>query len=133
MHALHNIHAALVSDAVLVDTQPVSDRPPVTAGGLQLGTLDMREWSETIRAVDRLIASTVAAGLYEPGHEERFTVTDTFDTGLEAVETVGDWCGTRVKPALASQARSAKGPVTLRQEVRLRLFRRSAGDVPAPV
>ncbi|MFL5954411.1 MAG: hypothetical protein ACJ76I_09925, partial [Gaiellaceae bacterium] len=71
MHALTNIHAALAPDAILVDTQPFGERPSVAAGGAELGTLDMREWLETIRAVDALFAETVAAGLYELQHEER--------------------------------------------------------------
>jgi hypothetical protein len=32
VHALHNIHSALAPDAILVDTQPVSARPPVAGG-----------------------------------------------------------------------------------------------------
>ena len=56
MHALRNIHSTLAPDAVLVDTQPVSARAPVAAEGVTLGTLDMREWLETIKAVDELVA-----------------------------------------------------------------------------
>ena len=84
MHALHNIHAALAPDAILVDTQPLGERPSVAAGGAELGTLDMREWLETVSAVDALFAETIAAGLYELWHEERISVTDTFDTGPDA-------------------------------------------------
>lgn len=47
MHALHNIHAALAPDATLVDTQPVSARPPVATDGVRLGTLDMRDRLDT--------------------------------------------------------------------------------------
>ncbi len=65
MHALHNIHTALAPDGILVDTQPVSARPPVAADGVILGTLDMREWLDTIQAVDERFAETIGAGLYE--------------------------------------------------------------------
>jgi hypothetical protein len=127
VHALHKIHGALAANGILVDTQPVSDRPAVAAGGLQLGELDMREWLETIRAVDERIAETVRSGLFDLRHEERFTVTDTFDDGRECVETVAGWQGTRVPRALAGRAHSATGPVTVEQEVRLRLLIRAAG------
>jgi hypothetical protein len=69
VHALRNIHAALVPGAILVDTQPVSAHPSVTADGTTLGTLDMREWLQTIEAVDERLAETVAAGLYDLQHE----------------------------------------------------------------
>jgi hypothetical protein len=55
VHALRNIHAALVPAGKLVDTQPVSARPHVTAKGARVGSLDMREWIETIHAVDERV------------------------------------------------------------------------------
>ena len=124
MHALRNIHAALAPDAILVDTQPLGERPSVAAGGAELGTLDMREWLETVRAVDALFAETVTAGLYELRHEERISVTDTFDTGPECLTAAEGWRGTRVPRLLASRLAATQVPVTVVQEVRLRLLRR---------
>jgi hypothetical protein len=124
VHALHNIHAALASDAILVDTQPVSARPAVAANGVTLGTLDMREWLKTIHAVDELIAETIVAGFYELQHEQRFLVTDTYDTGAECLETVSSWRGTRVPRALARHIATASSCVTVQQEVRLRVLGR---------
>jgi hypothetical protein len=125
VHALRNIHAALAPDAMLVDTQPVSPHPPVSAGGIELGALDMRDWLETIDAVDEHVAETIAAGLYELQHEQQFTVRDTFDDGPECVETVSSWRGTHVPAALAARIRAARPPMTVAQEVRLRLLRRA--------
>ncbi len=124
MHALHNIHAALVSDAMVVDTQPVSARPPVAANGKTLGTLDMGDWSDTIQAIAKLVAETIADGLYELQHESRFVVTDSFDSGPECLETVAGWRGTRVPASVATGLAAATSQVTVRQEVRLRLLRR---------
>lgn len=123
MHALHNIHAALTPDGLLVDTQPLSPHPPVAAEGAELGTLDMREWLDTIRAVDHLIAEVVDAGFYEMQQEARFVVTDAFDNGRECLETVSSWRGTRVPSSLVSRLGATQAPVTVEQEVRLRLFR----------
>lgn len=123
MHALHNIHAALTPDGLVVDTQPLSPHPPVAADGAELGTLDMREWRDTIRAVDHLIAEVVDAGFYETQHEARFTVTDAFDNGHECLETVSSWRETRVPSSLVSRLGATQAPVTVEQEVRLRLFR----------
>jgi hypothetical protein len=131
VHALHNIHAALASDAILVDTQPLAERPSVAAGGAELGTLDMREWLETIRAVDALFAQTIAAGLYQLQHEERISVTDTFDTGPECLTTANGWRGTQVPRLLASRLAATQLPVTVVQEVRVRLLRR-ATQTPEP-
>jgi hypothetical protein len=130
VHALRNIHAALVPGAILVDTQPVSAHPPVNADGTTLGALDMREWLETIEAVDERVAETLAAGLYDLQHEQRFTVVDTFDDAPECLETLSGWRGTRVPAALATRIRNARRPLSVAQEVRLRLLRRGGPPLP---
>jgi hypothetical protein len=124
VHALHKIHAALAPDAILVDTQPASGRPPVAADGVTLGTLDMRDWSDTIQGIDELVSETIADGLYELQHESRFVVTDSFDQGPECLETVAGWRGTRVPSDIATGLAAATTRVTVEQEVRLRLLRR---------
>jgi len=126
VHALRNIHAALATDGILVDTQPVSASPTVALGGGELGSLDMREWLDTIHAVDERTAETIAAGLYELEHESRFVVTDTYDNGPECLEIVSGWRGTRVSLALSQQLAAATSRVSVQQEIRLRLLRCAA-------
>ena len=123
MHALHNIHAALAPDGLLVDTQPISAHPRVTAADVDLGPVDMRGWVDTIRAVDERFTETIAAALYELQREERFTVTDSFDDGHECLETVSSWRDTRVPFSLASRLETTHAAVSVEQEVRLRLLR----------
>jgi hypothetical protein len=124
VHALHNIHAALLPEAILVDTQPVSARPPVAADGVTLGRLDMRDWLDTIHAVDDLVEETIAGGLYALEHESWLVVTDTYDNGPECLEIVRGWRGTHVPRGVIRRLAAATSPVTVRQEVRLRLLRR---------
>jgi len=128
VNALRKIHAALIRDGLLVDTQPVAARPQVQAGSRLLGTLDMREWLKTIEAVDELVARTVDGGLYVIEHEQRFLVTDTFESGRELVETVSGWQGTRISRTLADRVVAAPPLVCVHQEVRLRLLRTRGGQ-----
>ena len=125
MHALHNIHDALTPGGILVDTQPVSDRPAVAADGVTLGTLDMREWLDTIQAVDERLVETISAGLYELQHESRFVVTDTYDNGPECLKIIDSWQGTRVPDSVSTRLAVTTSQVTVQQEVRLRLLRRA--------
>jgi hypothetical protein len=108
---------------MVVDTQPVSPRPVIEASGGRLGRLDMREWLRTIALVDERVEQTIEAGLYSVETERRFMVTDVWDSAAECVETVGSWQGTRIAPALAERVRVAQAPLTVDQEVRLRLLR----------
>jgi len=90
--ALERIHAALDESGVVVDTQPVSARPPVVGINGQLGTLDMREWAKTIASVDARIVETIDRGLFSVAADEHVVVTDAYDVG-------GDPCSARVGPA----------------------------------
>jgi hypothetical protein len=125
VNALRRIHASLVPGGLVVDTQPVSPRPPVEAAERELGTLDMRPWRRTVDAVDRLVAQTIEDGLYVLDGQHRFVVADTFDNGAELVETVSGWRGTRISAALAKRVAAAAPPMRVYQEVRLRLMRRA--------
>ena len=120
--ALRAIHTALVPGGLLVDTQPVSSQPPVSADGVILGQLDMSEWGGTIAAVDRSFDQVIGE-LYVVETERHFVVTDSYDSGAEFAENVGNWRGTRIPDLVARRAAAANPPLTLDQDIRLRLMR----------
>jgi hypothetical protein len=124
VHALRTIHASLAPDGLLVDTQPISPHPRVTANGAELGTLDMREWVETIHAVDERVNETIAAGLYELTDERDLLVTSTFDDGPDCLAITGAWQGTHVPELLADRLADLRDEVAVEQQVRLRVLRR---------
>lgn len=128
MHALRNIHAVLVPDGLLVDTQPIGAEPRVAAGGAELGTLDLHEWIETIHAVDERVDEAVASGLYEKTDERALVIRSTFDDGPDCLAVTGTWRGTRVPQPLAERLAAVRDQVTVDQQVRLRVLRRA----PAP-
>jgi hypothetical protein len=123
VHALRRIHAALVPGGVVVDTQPVSPRPPVTTPAGELGTLDMRGWAGIVDAVDERVALAVDEGLFAIATEPSFVVADTFDSGPAVVETVKNWQGTTIPRPLGARLAEQSGVVRVHQEVRLRLLR----------
>ncbi|NUT56635.1 MAG: hypothetical protein HOQ03_11735 [Thermoleophilia bacterium] len=124
MHALRNIHAALVPGGLLVDTQPIGPQPRVRGAGRELGTIDMHEWIETIHAVDKRVVETIAARLFQQTDERTLVIRDTFDDGPQCLETIGTWRGTRVPQPLADRLAATRDQVTVDQQVRLRLLRR---------
>jgi hypothetical protein len=128
VHALHNIHAALVPGGLLIDTQPVGPHPRVAANGAELGTLDMHEWLQTIRAVDERVAETIAAGLFEQTDGRTLVIRDTFDDGPNSLETIGTWRGTHVPQPLADRLTAVRDEVTVDQQVRLRVLRRGTAS-----
>ena len=83
----------------------------------------MRDWLRTVEAVDALLAQTVDAGLFAVEGEQRFIVTDEWDSGAESAEMIARWHGTRLSSALARRIAAAAPPVSINQEVRLRVLR----------
>jgi hypothetical protein len=122
VNALCTIHRALVPGGLVIDTQPVSARPPIEAGGRELGRVDMREWARMIQAVDERVAETLADGLFDLVEERRFVVTDTFDSGAELVTEVREWAGTLIPPELAERVEGCAAPVNLHEDVRMRVL-----------
>ena len=124
--ALRLLHDALVPDGKVIDTQPLSPQPAVFIAGKPVGPLDLREWVRTIAAVDAEIEQALGDGLFTLEAEERFMVTDSFDSGSECLDEVQEWAGPRVPKALEAKIRAAAAPVTLEQEVRLRVLAKPA-------
>jgi hypothetical protein len=122
--ALTRIHAALVPGGMLVDTQPVSLRMPVTLDGEPIGELDDTEWLEMVGAVDDEVERTLESALFELRHEERYAVVHEFGSGRDCLDEVGAWVGTRVPPEVASRLQEGSARTTIEHDVRLRLLRR---------
>jgi hypothetical protein len=123
VHALRQLHAALVPAGIVVDTQPLSPRSRVEDAGGRLGRLDMRDWRQTIDAVDARVAQAIEAGLFAVGGERVVEVADQFDSGHEFLDVVGGWRGTRIPASVTERAAAARPPIRVIQDVRLRLLR----------
>ena len=122
--ALTRIHAALVPRGVLVDTQPVSPRLPVTLDGEPIGELEDEEWLEIVAAIDAEIEQVLAAGVFELRHEERYSVVHEFGSGRECLDVVAGWAGTNVPEDVGALLEGGNARTTVEQDTRLRLLDR---------
>lgn len=134
MNALHHIHQALEPAGLVIETQPISARPPVESRSGPLGTLDMREWARTIAAIDGQIEETLRDGRFQLRDVRHFVVTDEYDDGSELVEVTREWAGTRFDEGFAQRVGHERSPVRLHQTVRLRVLqtRRRGGPAGYP-
>jgi hypothetical protein len=123
VNVLHKLHAALVPGGLIIDSQPVSAHPAVTAASRELGTLDLRAWAQTIAEIDVQIATTIHTGLFTVQAQQELVVTDSFTSGAELVAVVSSWAGTEIAPALAEQIAAEPGEASVHQDIRLRILR----------
>ena len=124
MDVLRFVHEATAPGGWLVEAHPVPSRPPVEAGGAELGRLDDTEFGEAVAAAERALERTVAERLFVAEGEREIEVVERFDDGADMVQTVSEWEGVVVPPGLAERAREARGPVDVRQRVVYRRYRR---------
>ena len=122
--ALTRIHAALVPGGVLVDTQPVGPRLPVTLDGEPIGELEDEEWLDIVAAVDTEIEKVLAAGVFELRHEERYSVVHEFGSGRDCLDVVAGWVGTNVPEDVGALLEGGNARTTVEQDTRLRLLDR---------
>src|SRR2546430_7141784 len=92
--------AALVPGGVLVDTQPVGPRLPVTLDGEPIGELEDDEWLEIVAAVDVEIEKVLAAGGFELRPQEGHSLVHEVRSRRECLDGVAGWGRTKLPPGV---------------------------------
>lgn len=127
MHALHNVHAALVPGGILLDTHPVRPASQVRAGGRDLGRLDESAFFAMAAGAEEALEEVVGDGLFEPEAEAVIDIRERLDSVEEFFEIVGNREKTRIPRKVARNVRAAEPPIWLHERLALRVFRRAAG------
>jgi hypothetical protein len=123
VHALRNVHQALVPDGMLLDMHPIPPSTRVEVDGRSLGELDDAEFMEAVAQTEAGLEETVAEGLFVFETEREFDWLERFDSGQELIEDVESWGDVRIPERVAARILSAEPPVDLWERVVLRRFR----------
>ena len=123
MHALRQIHQALVPGGTLLDMHPVPPSTRAEVRGESLGEFDDSEFMATVASAESAI---VTSGLFSQESEILFDYRERYEDAREMLEDiVHDWDGCRVPPEVEARVLAAGGPVDLWERVVLRRFSRN--------
>jgi hypothetical protein len=120
VHALRNIHEALVPDGVLLDMHPIPPSTRAEVGGRSLGEFDDAEFMDIVRATE---APLVEGDLFALEAELEFDWLERFESAEELLEDVELWEGCRIPETLAAKIREAEPPIDVWERVVLRRYR----------
>jgi hypothetical protein len=125
VHALRQIHQALVPGGVLLDMHPVPPPTRAEVRGESLGEFDDSEFMEIVAAGEARIEDS---GLFTRESELEFDYLERYDDPAQLLEDIKeDWEGCRIPPELEARILEAGEPVDLWERVVLRRFTRSPG------
>jgi SAM-dependent methyltransferase len=120
VHALRQIHRALVPGGILLDMHPIRPATRAEIGGVSLGDFDDAEFFEIVDATEKPLAET---DLFALEDEVEFEYLERYDDAEELLEDVEGWEGCLTPADLAERIRRAEPPVDIWERVVLRRFR----------
>jgi hypothetical protein len=125
VHALRQIHQALVPGGVLLDMHPVPPSTRAEVRGESLGEFDDSEFMGIVAAGEAKIEDS---GLFTRESELEFDYLERYDDPAQLLEDIKEgWEGCRIPPELEARIFEAGQPVDLWERVVLRRFTRSRG------
>lgn len=121
MHALRQIHKALVPGGVLLDMHPVPPSTRAEVGGKSLGEFDDSEFMRLVADAENKLERS---GLFTRESELEFDYLERYDDPAQLLEDIEEgWDGCTVPPELETRILEADGPVDIWERVVLRRFR----------
>ena len=120
MHALRQIHQALVPGGILLDMHPVPPSTRAEVRGESLGEFDDAEFMGIVAAGEQKLERS---GLFEHDSELEFDYLERYDDPAELLEDIREgWEGCRIPAGLEKRILAADGPVDIWERVVLRRF-----------
>jgi SAM-dependent methyltransferase len=121
VHALRQIHQALVPGGVLLDMHPVPPSTRAEVQGRSLGDFDDAEFMQIVADAE---AEIERGGLFTRQSEVEFDYLERYDDPAQLLEDIREgWEGCRITPELEARILETDGSVDIWERVVLRRFR----------
>jgi len=124
VHALRQVHQALVPGGILLDMHPVPPSTRAEVSGQSLGEFDDAQFMQIVANAEAEIEDS---GLFRRRSEVEFDYLERYDDPAQLLEDVREgWEGCRIPAQLEARILEAHGPVDIWERVVLRRFRAKA-------
>jgi hypothetical protein len=121
VHALRQIHQALVPGGVLLDMHPVPPPTRAEVRGESLGEFDDAEFMQIVANAE---AKIDRGGLFTRESEVEFDYLERYDDPAQLLEDIREgWDGCQIPAELEQRILAAEEPVDIWERVVLRRFR----------
>jgi SAM-dependent methyltransferase len=121
VHALRQIHQALVPGGVLLDMHPVPPSTRAEVRGESLGEFDDAEFMQIVANAE---AEIERRGLFTRESEVEFDYLERYDDPAQLLEDIREgWDGCQIPAELEQRILAAEEPVDIWERVVLRRFR----------
>jgi hypothetical protein len=121
VHALRQIHQALVPGGILLDMHPIPPSTRAEVQGRSLGEFDDFEFMQIVANAEADLERT---GLFTQESEVEFDYLERYDDPGQMLEDVREgWEGCRIPAELEKRILEAGAPVDIWERVVLRRFR----------
>jgi SAM-dependent methyltransferase len=121
VHALRQIHQALVPGGVLLDMHPVPPSTRAEVRGESLGEFDDAEFMQIVADAE---AEIEGGALFMRESEIEFDYLERYDDPAQLLEDIREgWDGCRIPAELEQRILAAEEPVDIWERVVLRRFR----------
>ena len=122
MHALRQIHQALVPGGVLLDMHPVPPSTRAEVRGESLGEFDDAEFMQIVANAE---AEIEGGALFVRESEVEFDYLERYDDPAQLLEDIREgWDGCQIPAELEQRILAAEEPVDIWERVVLRRFQR---------
>jgi hypothetical protein len=123
VHALRQIHQALVPEGVLLDVHPIPPSTRAEVRGESLGEFDDAEFMELVAAAEAMLEDS---GLFIHESELEFDYLERYDDAAEMLDDIREsWEGCGIPSELEHRILAAGEPVDIWEHVVLRRFSRA--------
>jgi len=122
VHALRNVHRALIAGGDMLDLHPIPPDQLIEAAGEPLGRIDERPFFDVVRAAEQALRRLEGEGLFQQQVELEFDFLQRYERRRDLLDHLDERDDCRLPRALRRRIERADAPLDVRVRAVIRRF-----------